>query len=251
MDVEEYGRIAEAEDAHWWYRSIRNVLATAAGARLEPKTGRFLDAGCGPGGNSTWVPRDLDVYGVDIDPLALAYAATKRPSMRSVQASVTALPFEDESFDGVQSITVVCHAAVETVEGALNEYLRVLRPGGLLLMVEPALEILRRSHDRVVSAERRFRLRELARRVERTGFEVVGCTYFFACLTPAALLLATYDRLSGRGTRKSDLERSDALDALFARASGAELRVARKALEGRGRSPVPFGTSAVVVACKR
>ncbi len=251
MDLEEYGRIARAEDAHWWYRSVRLVLATAAEAHLQHKTGRFLDAGCGPGGNSKWVPSEFDVYGVDISSEAVAYATEKRPELRVVQASVTELPFDANSFDGLQSITVVCHAAVASVESALSEYRRVLRAEGLLLLVEPAFEVLRRSHDRVVSAERRFRLPSLCKQVEACGFEVKGATYFFATLALPALLLALQDRLTGKRARKSDLERSGAADALFRRAASAELRLAEPALTRGGRSPIPFGTSCVIVATKR
>jgi SAM-dependent methyltransferase len=251
VEVEEYRRIAEAEDAHWWYCSVRRVLKRAAEGRLAKKTGRYLDAGCGPGGNSTWVPPDFDVYGVDISPEAVTYASAKRPGMRAVRASVTKLPFEDESFDGLQSITVICHTAVESVESALMEYRRVLRTDGMLLIIEPAFEIFRRSHDRVVSADRRFRLPELAGRIEASGFRVESSTYFFACLALPALVLSAYDRLSTRGAPKSDLERSSALDGIFASAAGLELRLAAKALAGRGKSPIRIGTSVVVVASKR
>jgi len=251
MDVEEYGRIAQAEDAHWWYRAVRAVLSKAAERRLEPKTGRFLDAGCGPGGNSNWVPGKFLVYGVDIAAEAVAYSAAKRPEMQVIRGSVTALPFKEESFDGVQSITVVCHTAVSSVQIALAEYHRVLRPGGLLLLVEPAFRIFRRSHDRVVRAERRFRLRELCEAVEDAGFDIFAATYFFACLAPAALALALVDRASGGSGHKSDLERPSALDPIFEKLAAVEIKLASRGLSGEGRSVIPFGTSALVVAIRK
>ncbi len=250
MDAEEYRRIAEAEDSHWWYRGVRRLLATVSLGRLRAVTGRFLDAGCGPGGNSTWVPPEFEVVGVDIAGEALRYASVKRPEMRLAQASVTALPFRDATFDAVQSITVVCHSAVGSVESAFSEYRRVLRPGGLLAVVEPAFEVFRRPHDRVVSAERRFRVPELRKALEDLAFEVVTATYFFACLTPAALALAALDRFSPTPQRKSDLERSGLVDPVFERLCDLEVRVVRRRLEKGGKPLIPFGTSAVVVAVR-
>ena len=54
MEVEEYARIAAAEDDHWWYRNTRALMADL----LAPWLGtgqRILDAGCGPGGNGAWL----------------------------------------------------------------------------------------------------------------------------------------------------------------------------------------------------
>ena len=44
MEVDEYRRMAEMEDSHWWYTATRRLLAQ----ELRPyllQGGRFLDAG--------------------------------------------------------------------------------------------------------------------------------------------------------------------------------------------------------------
>lgn len=231
VDVEEYKRIAEAEDRHWWYRSVRALLSDSAASFLYPSVGRYLDAGCGPGGNSTWLPDAFTVFGVDVSEEALAFVRLKRRGVEAVRASVDALPFCTDSFDGLQSVTVLCHAGVSSVDGALGEYYRVLRPGGVAFLVEPAFEALRRSHDRVVMAVRRFRRTELEQRVEEAGFEVVGATYFFATLAIPALVLALADRLGGRKAHTSDLERPAVADRLFYALTAVERRLVKRWLE--------------------
>ena len=65
MEVEEYARIAAAEDDHWWYRNTRALMAEL----LQPWLGtdqRILDAGCGPGGNGAWLGSHGRVIGVDL-----------------------------------------------------------------------------------------------------------------------------------------------------------------------------------------
>ena len=92
--------------------------------------GCVLDIGCGPQAHS---PRYLDGHGIGpvigIDPLA---GATEREFPFVVGISET-LPFADESFDGV----VFCRSLDHVLDTAtaLQEAMRVLRPGGRLCVV--------------------------------------------------------------------------------------------------------------------
>src|ERR1035437_6648654 len=47
---EEYARMAEVEESHWWYQSLhQRVVHTFTKAGLGPES-PILDAGCGTGG---------------------------------------------------------------------------------------------------------------------------------------------------------------------------------------------------------
>ena len=103
--------------------------------RYAPLAGRrVLDAGCGVGMYlrhfaqlSPWVD------GVDIDPEKVAEA--KRHVARVQVASAEALPFGDASFDVVLSHEVLEHVGDD--RRALHEALRVLVPGGRLVLFVP------------------------------------------------------------------------------------------------------------------
>jgi SAM-dependent methyltransferase len=53
-----------------------------------------------------------------------------------VSCEVQNLPFRDESFDCVFAVTVIQHIPAQEQVRALSEMVRVLRPGGYLLLIE-------------------------------------------------------------------------------------------------------------------
>jgi SAM-dependent methyltransferase len=242
MEVEEYARVAAAEDDHWWYRNARSLMAEL----LRPWLGsnlRVLDAGCGPGGNGAWLARHGRVIGVDVNREALDFVHARRPTTAPVQASADRLPFDSGAFDVVVAVTLLY--AVTDDAAAVGEVARVLRPGGAVLLLEPAFPSLRRRHDVTVHGLRRYRRRELADLAERVGLGVQRSTYAYSFLAPPAALLAVLERRGSRAAESagSDLERRT-LDRVFAPLAGAERR-------WLARRNVPVGTSAVVVATRR
>jgi ubiquinone/menaquinone biosynthesis C-methylase UbiE len=94
---------------------------------------RILDVGCGPRGSLEWAPEDCEAFGVD--PLVEKYLelGASKHRMRYVQAGAEKLPFPDSNFDAVFSFNNLDH--VENVEEAVSEICRVLRPGGLCLLI--------------------------------------------------------------------------------------------------------------------
>jgi ubiquinone/menaquinone biosynthesis C-methylase UbiE len=241
MEPDEYARIAAAEDDHWWYRNTRALMASS----LTPWLGRgqtILDAGCGPGGNGEWLATHGRVIGVDLAPEALDFVRARRPALAPVQASIDALPFPDESFDVVVEVTVV--TCVDDDAAAVRELARVLRPGGALLLLEPAFPVLRRAHDKTVHSLHRYRRTGLSALAEGAGLRVERSTYAYSFLAPPALGLALVDRARDRPAEEtgSDIEKRW-LDRVFAPLAHAERR-------WLGRHRVPVGSSTLVVASR-
>jgi ubiquinone/menaquinone biosynthesis C-methylase UbiE len=115
------------------FRGLRRALAFAA----VPSGARFLDVGCGTG---RWVRRyeesGFAVVGVDatIGMLQIARAHGTRSPLAVGLAE--AMPFSDAVFDCVSDITVVQHFPYELQSRALQEMIRVLKPGGWLILLE-------------------------------------------------------------------------------------------------------------------
>jgi SAM-dependent methyltransferase len=116
------------------YDAVLQLLAE----RWRPDM-RVLEVGSGSGGVTEYLAHP--VTGVD--------PAFERTSTRSTEwleqrpGSATALPAEDASFDAVLCVEVVEHLGAAEREPALREMVRVLRPGGRLILTFPADETAR------------------------------------------------------------------------------------------------------------
>jgi len=125
------------DDWHSWL--IRQVFLLNLA-----KGGRVLDLGCGYGRLSNVIAderSDLVLTGQDI---AMGYCRCFKQTIGScVQADATQLPFIDESFDGILAVTCLMYVAPERIPELLNRLHSLLRPGGILLLLDPGLEVQR------------------------------------------------------------------------------------------------------------
>jgi ubiquinone/menaquinone biosynthesis C-methylase UbiE len=92
--------------------------------------GDVLEAGCGTGLILERIAGFArSARGIDLSGGMLARAHAR--GLEVTQASVTALPYRDDSFDVVCSFKVLAH--VSEIETAMSEMARVTRPGGHVL----------------------------------------------------------------------------------------------------------------------
>lgn len=115
------------------FMSALKAYVVAAMARYVPG-GRVLDLGCGVGHDLVRLAgAGLAPVGVDLSHLALRRARARATSV--VRADGVRLPFRDASVDGCRIERVLQHVADP---GALvDDVLRVVRPGGVLALLEP------------------------------------------------------------------------------------------------------------------
>ncbi len=115
------------------------VHAEHIASRVQMTGAQVLDVGCGNG----QVMRELErlgaaAFGLEIDeaPLAAAVAAgTLRERLKRGLAQ--ALPFADQSFDGLAFVFSFHHVPVDAHERALTEAVRVVRGGGFVVAIDP------------------------------------------------------------------------------------------------------------------
>lgn len=121
--------------------SLRQDKNEAVAARLlAGRTGAALDIGCGPGKfTQSLTALFAAVSGVDISAKAIAKAqaaaAAADCKIDFRVASGDALPYGDASFDTAIFSNSLHH--MPDIAAALREARRVLRPGGLLYVMEP------------------------------------------------------------------------------------------------------------------
>ncbi|SDK25310.1 class I SAM-dependent methyltransferase [Natronorubrum texcoconense] len=102
---------------------------------------RILDVGCGPG-----IPvlrklsAEATALGVDLSREQLDLAAANVPEAARVQGEMTRLPVRDDACDAATAFHSLIHVPLEDHGTAIDEFARVLRPGGRVLLSEGSEE---------------------------------------------------------------------------------------------------------------
>jgi SAM-dependent methyltransferase len=159
---------------YWWYRARADLLHAALGSYLGTPQ-RVLDVGSADGPSVGWMRGAHDRFTIDVDPRGLVAG-------EGVCASALALPFAEATFDVVAAFDVLEHCEPEHT--AMAELVRVLRPGGRLLMSVPAYEWAWTDHDVRAGHHRRYTRPRLVSAVERGGLDVLRATYGFSGVFP-------------------------------------------------------------------
>ena len=132
----DYARLARVYD-RLWSRYLQVSIARAVD-RL-PLTGaeRLLDVGCGTGLLLARVRArrpEVELHGIDLTPQMLRRARRRLgPEVELREGRAEALPWPDSHFDVVVS-TSVLHEVPHPHGPVVDEWLRVLRPGGALVV---------------------------------------------------------------------------------------------------------------------
>ncbi|HSO87355.1 MAG TPA: class I SAM-dependent methyltransferase [Draconibacterium sp.] len=123
-------------------RRVREYIIS----QIQKKTGKILDVGCG----SAWVaskmcPRNYEVFSMDISLENTSGALEKYPfeNHSAVVADVFSLPFNNNVFDYIIASEIIEHV-IDPVAFVQN-LIRILKPGGTLIVTTPYKEKIRYS----------------------------------------------------------------------------------------------------------
>lgn len=160
-----------------WSSSRYKVLPYFAAEQaflIRPDVERILDLGCANGWNmSRFAQYGRPALGLDTELPRVRLAQVHGPAL---VASGLQVPAADESFDVVYIQHVLHH--IGDVARALREARRLLRPGGILFLVEtvednPIIRFGRRLHPSWLgdAVNASFRFADLQRALPENGFE--------------------------------------------------------------------------------
>ena len=170
MEVEEYARIAAAEDDHWWYRNTRALMADLLRPwlgtepahprrRLRPGRQRRVAREPRPGDRRRPGTRRAGVR-------ARAPAGDRAGARPSASASRSPTRASTSRWRSR------CSTPFRTTSRPSASWRGCCAPGGAVLLLEPAFASLRRAHDVTVHGLRRYRRDDLAGLAERAGLRV-------------------------------------------------------------------------------
>lgn len=122
-------------EGYWFYRVIR-AYCQQLGAPLQPGQ-RILDFGCGWGRTARFFFRNTasqNFYGVDVDPEMIDFCRTNlhHGNYQTIQPTPPA-SFDDQSFNIIYAYSVFSHLAEPVARAWIQEFARILKPGGILL----------------------------------------------------------------------------------------------------------------------
>jgi ubiquinone/menaquinone biosynthesis C-methylase UbiE len=186
-----------AERRHFWFKGLERfsapLLARGLAGRPAPT---ILECGFGTGANMAKLATHGRVFGFDITTAGVDFARDYGQT-RLAQASMTAIPFADASFDLVTAFDVLACLHERDLPTALAEVHRVLKPGGAFFLNTAALPLLRGSHSAFGQEVHRATRTRLRASLKAEGFTVVRLTYTNFTVFPLMLLVRLSQRFFG------------------------------------------------------
>lgn len=246
MNDREYEQMYRAEETHWWYQALHNLIMRYVG-REHSRKGELvmLDAGCGTGRLCRLLERYGAVTGFDRSVLALDFC--RKRGIRDVfQADLNEVSLGNEKYDVITSIDVLYHRAIKDEARIVGNFYDSLKPGGILILNLVAFEALRSTHDIAVHTRKRYTRGDIIRLLRSCGFSIEKATYRLAGLFVPILCYrlvkhAINHRIGDREPPSDVTFLPPLLNALLMRVADIENRMLNTC-------DMPFGTSVFIVA---
>lgn len=168
---EYYARMRELEATSWWNDAMRDIASMLIDRARIPSSGIFVDAGCGTGQTMAWFFRRHPRWkGIGFDVASDALELAREAELPVLQATTLRLPLADNSVDLVISLDTLQHLPLEGGDvTALQEFFRVLRPGGALLLRTNAQSFPKARDDKEFSFHK-YEPRALRAKLFNAGF---------------------------------------------------------------------------------
>jgi SAM-dependent methyltransferase len=178
----------QLEETHWWFRGRSHLILNLLHRLSVPASAAILEVGCsaGPLIRRLHASGFTHVTGIDLSESAI-HRCHEAGLTNTAVMDATNPQYADESFDLLIASDVLEHITDEGT--ALRSWLRILKPGGRLLVCVPAFMFLWSEHDTVNHHQRRYTSTTLKEALKRGGFMVDRLSYWnFSLFFPLAAL---------------------------------------------------------------
>ncbi len=252
MNTEEYYKMHRMEDRMWWFRGRRKIVLGQLRYLLGPPTGQqkpiLADIGCGTGRLMPELAQIGTPIGVDIATVALGICKQNNAQyMRVARANAIQLPILDNSIDAITALDILEHLPDDAK--ALEEFHRIIKPGGGAVITVPAHPNLWGMHDIALHHKRRYKTQELKNRIANAGFNIERLSYAMMPAYPAAWLWRKHKNLHNTNQDAQNAKTDDFLPPKWINETLYHMLKAEAAWLTRGHT-LPFGLSIIAVIRK-
>jgi ubiquinone/menaquinone biosynthesis C-methylase UbiE len=180
------------EDRHAWFagrtRAILKYLDSEMAPRRAGEERLILDVGSGAGNMAHHLAPYGRVIGLDNNPRPLGVACDR--GLEALQSLGDQMPFDNDTFNLVAMLDTVEHIPGEMA--VFSEALRILKPGGKLMITVPAFQWLWSYNDDINQHQRRYTIADLQHKLGAVGFRIKRISYNSLFLFPlvAAIRMA-------------------------------------------------------------
>lgn len=191
MKKSEYEKMYLRESTYWWHVGRLQVINTyLSGLKLGSSRLRILNVGCGTGGNMPIIEKYGEVKNIDVSKEAIMFM--KKSGYEAELVDGPTLPFSDNSYDMVVALDVLEH--IDKDKSALVEWLRVLKPNGVILFTVPAYQWLWSDHDVSLHHYRRY-TKTTIKKITPVGAVVQKISYFIVFSLPLVVGFRVINKL--------------------------------------------------------
>ena len=247
MKKNAYAEMFAAEDTHWWYIGLHDLVTVLSNKFFPNQTLKILDAGCGTGGLLSILSRlEHDIEGFDYSDDALNFCR-ERGLNNVFKADINDWRPSPNSYDLIVLMDVLYHEWVHDEIKVLQTLASGLKEDGLLMANYPAYPFLNRYHDKVVMTRERYTKKTLKTYLTKAGLAPRILSYRLPHAFLFLLLLRLYETIiENTAEGKSDIADipSSLINRLLIQIGRLENRIITRGIS------IPFGSSLFVVAKK-
>lgn len=243
MEKDFYKTYFRIEQENWWFKVRRNLIFDLFAKYKVSYESKIFDFGCGSG----YLVGELqkmgyNAFGVDFEKEAIRYGLNSGIKNLTVGTGEK-IDHLDRSFDLVTILDVLEH--IENERSLMVELVRILKPGGKIIITVPAYQWMWGIQDEVAHHYRRYIMKSILKLVkDYPSLSVVKNTYFNTFLfLPVAIVRLVSKWFSLKG-RESDFDINNKwLNKLFFFIFDLERKVLKYI-------NFPFGVSILLIAKK-
>lgn len=253
MNHREYEIMANLEEKFWWYLGLRGYLSTLFQVferkiHLKP---RVLDVGCGTGANLRFMSEyfvDGEFTGLDMHSISVKYSKMKNPNANILHTDLENPSLPDSQYDIITVIDVLYMTSMKDVACGLETIVSKLKPGGLLILHNPAFNWLYSEHDQAVHTIERSTKRSMVQLATKLGLKPLKVSYRNFLLFPF-ILIHRIPRILWRKENLADAKSDVVMPHRFLNTFLSLVMAFENSLARSGLN-FPFGSSVCLAAQK-